>query len=562
MKKKSRLIPWKHLSGFVIAALVIALASCGSRHTKRGAAGIVDETFADALNGVLPAPDTAQKHWSASNDMHLVYEQEDYQPVWLNEAYRPNEAARKMLDSLADCYWDGYDTTELNLPELRLLTVRLDTTRKNSLTDALKFDTSLTTAFLKVSRFLLMGSISPKSVDSLWYHKNDTDWQAPNMLAQANGHYPMPSAMRSEWPTYALLRSEYRKLKELEGDSSYLNAKYNVREREQVDSVLETSAYYIILSELPWLELTKEDTMSDEERWVRGYQHYKSLRETGRLDSATRAVLGRKTEDDVLMVEANMERIRWMPRVLPATPYVVVDVPLMELYLRKDGANVLHKRVVVGKPARQTPSLGANMTNVVINPPWGVPPTILKKDVLPGIQKSGKEYLAKKGLRIYDKDGKPVNVGKVNARNYRNFTYKQAPGDDNSLGYVKFNMPNKWDIYLHDTPHRDDFGKRDRALSSGCVRVHNPQEMALYILGVLEDKTKYTQGRLDTIISTHKTRWENLKNKIPVFVTYLTVFEDSTGGHIRFAKDVYGRDEKLKAKILSLNGHYESLSYK
>jgi murein L,D-transpeptidase YcbB/YkuD len=189
------------------------------------------------------------------------------------------------------------------------------------------------------------------------------------------------------------------------------------------------------------------------------------------------------------------------------------------------------------------------MAQVVINPSWGVPPTILKNDVLPGIQKSGSQYMAKKGLKAYDKDGRQVNVATINARNYRRYNYKQAPGHDNSLGYVKFNMPNKWDIYLHDTPHREDFAKRERALSSGCIRVHNPMEMAQYILATIEGKQQYTAGKLDSMTSTRRTRWEPLKHKIPVCITYLTAFPDTTATHIRFVRDVYRRDDKLIAMM-------------
>jgi len=137
----------------------------------------------------------------------------------------------------------------------------------------------------------------------------------------------------------------------------------------------------------------------------------------------------------------------------------------------------------------------------------------------------------------------------LNKKNYKNYTYKQDPGDDNSLGYVKFNLPNPWDIYLHDTPHRGDFGKRFRALSSGCIRLQHPQDLAIYILSVI-DKKRYTQGRLDTIISTHKTRWEGLRNRIPVHIAYLTACEDTTGVHIQFAPDIYGRDKKLIASLV------------
>ena len=173
-----------------------------------------------------------------------------------------------------------------------------------------------------------------------------------------------------------------------------------------------------------------------------------------------------------------------------------------------------------------------------------MPPTILKQDVVPGFAKSGKKYLDQKGLKAYDKKGKVVNASRLTAKNLKNYTYKQDAGDDNSLGYVKFNLPNPWDIYLHDTPHRGDFGKSFRALSSGCIRLQHPQEMAIFILSDLEGRN-YTQGRMDTLIETHKTRWEVLKTKIPVHIAYLTAFEDTTGKHVQFTRDIYHRDDKL-----------------
>ena len=287
--------------------------------------------------------------------------------------------------------------------------------------------------------------------------------------------------------------------------------------------------------------------MSEEKQLILTYQSYNSLQKTGKLDSNTLAHLAMPADTFLEKLQANMERIRWMQKQF-GDLYLVVDVPLMELFLVRGGAPVIHMRVVVGKPERQTPSLFATMANVVINPPWGVPPTILKEDVIPGLQKSGKKYLTQKGLKAYDRNGKVVPFAALNPHNYKKFTYKQDPGDDNSLGYVKFNLPNPWDIYLHDTPHRGDFGKRNRYLSSGCIRLQSPQEMAVYILSELEKK-RYTPGRLDTIIGTHKTRWEVLTTKIPVHITYLTVYEDTTGKHIQFTRDIYGRDSKLISSL-------------
>jgi murein L,D-transpeptidase YcbB/YkuD len=245
-------------------------------------------------------------------------------------------------------------------------------------------------------------------------------------------------------------------------------------------------------------------------------------------------------------IKANLERIRWMHRDI-GDFYVLVDVPLMELFLKRNGEDAMHMRVVVGRPERQTPSLNATMANVVINPSWGVPPTILKKDVLPGITKNT-NYLRKKGLKAYDRKGNVIDATLINGSNYRNYTYKQAPGDGNSLGYVKFNLPNPWDIYLHDTPHRNDFPLRYRAKSSGCIRVQKPKEMAVYILSQIE-KLKFNEDTLEAMIKTHKTNWKILKNKIPVHIVYLTAYADTTGKHVRMISDIYKRDAKLESLL-------------
>ncbi len=188
------------------------------------------------------------------------------------------------------------------------------------------------------------------------------------------------------------------------------------------------------------------------------------------------------------------------------------------------------------------------MANVVFSPPWGVPPTILKNDVLPGIAKRGGAYLARKGLKAYNRQGKMVSAGLVTAKNYRSFNFRQPPGARNALGEVKFNLPNKWDIYLHDTPHREDFAKRFRARSSGCVRVAHPREFAEFILKDIEGRN-FDQQIIDSIIQTRQTRFEQLSKKIPVHIIYLTAFEDSTSTHIRLLTDVYHRDARLIAAM-------------
>lgn len=535
--------------GLSLSLLTLFVISCGREHKKKPSpSGFSDEVFTQELQTILKPVDTSHvgKFRSVSEDVRYVYQSDDYQPIWLKENFSSNEAAGKLIAELEDMQWDGINPERYHLSAIKKLKEKLDTTKNNSIKDAVAFDTGMTRSYLAAAHDLLMGEILPKTVDSLWYHINDTTWNAPQLLVNSNGVYPPLNNFRSTVPTYALLRNEYRRYADLAHDSAlsqaidtvqggYLAGHPSGEFLEQINKVIRT--------ELPWVQTVDTDTVSKEKQLLNAYQVYSGVPHTGKFDSTTLARLSTPPASILKKIGANMERIRWMQRQFGSL-YLIVDVPLMELFLRRNDSNAMHMRVVVGKPERQTPSLFATMANVVINPPWGVPSTILKNDVLPGVQKSGKSYLNKKGIKVYDREGHRVMASGINAHNYRRFKYKQDPGDDNALGYVKFNLPNPWDIYLHDTPHRADFVKNYRALSSGCIRVQQPQEMAVYILSEIE-KRNFTQGKLDTIIETEKTRWEFLKTKIPVHIAYLTAFEDTTGKHIQFVRDIYHRDDKL-----------------
>ncbi len=529
----------------IVLFLAHHFVSCDTQPKKPAPSGFSDNDFTFKLRSALQPFDTTNKKVfrSISEDVRFTYQSDDYQPIWVKQNYRPVGATQRIIDELEDTYWDGLDTARYQLARLKNLRIRLDTNKVNSVRDAIAFDTLLTRNYLLAAKELLIGKVSPKKADSLWYYPNDSTWNAPQLLISGKKDYPSLSNYRSELPTYKLLREEYQHYTKLANDSTFLQTIDGIEYVKHPDSEMLNNIFDVIGYEIPWVEPVPNDSVSELKQLYMAYQAYRCIPQTGKLDSVTLAALATPVDSFLQKISINMERTRWMQRQF-TNLYLIVNVSLMEMFLRKADTNAMHMRVVVGKPERQTPSLSATMANVVINPPWGVPPTILKKDVLPGLQKSGKKYLDKKGLRVYDQEGKRVQASAINAKNYRRYNYKQAPGDDNALGYVKFNLPNKWDIYLHDTPHREDFVKRFRALSSGCIRLQRPLDLAVYVLSDLEGK-RYTPGRLDTVIKTHKTRWEVLKNKIPVHITYLTAFEDTTGKHIQFPRDIYHRDDKL-----------------
>jgi murein L,D-transpeptidase YcbB/YkuD len=460
-----------------------------------------------------------------------------------------SDAADSFMAELEDLYADGINPERYRTLSLKNELRKLKADKSPALSKLIAFDTTMTRTYLTVAKDLLVGVIKVRKADSLWYTTNDSTWNAPQTLAKELGmedEYPTLGAYRSKLPTYALLREECKRYTALQRDSVLLGALNQVRtitNTRDLDSIQAASLIVAIKQILPWVKVNAADSMDETQQLIAAYQDYAHTKPTGKLDTSTLKKLSRSPEEITGVLQANLERIRWMKQDMPDM-YIIVDIPLAELFFRRDDKELMHMKTVVGKPSRQTPSLNAEMTNVVINPPWGVPPTILKKDVLPGMTKSGEAYLRKKGLQAFDSKGRRIDASTINASNYKRYSYRQPPGHNNALGYVKFNLPNKWDIYLHDTPHREDFPGRYRAKSSGCVRIEKPQELALLILGELEGKN-FTQEKLDKMISTHKTSWEILKNKIPVHIVYLTAFEDRENSHIRLADDVYKRDSKL-----------------
>lgn len=536
---------------FPIAFCLILICSCGGNPNGPGANHTPaifkkdkfdEDDFAQVLRDDWNSRPADSALFSRYRSMAQLYLEKGYEPVWVTKD-GGTKMAHQLLNELDSIRWDGINPERYRLSELKSLLAQFETRETSELSAVLDLDTSLTQSYFTASKELLLGTIVPEAADSLWFHVNDSSWnikQASTGLVK--GNYVSLEAFRSKQPPYAILRNALHHYADLVHDSTFNALKAVLPETGDKDSVILS----IISTEAPWLQPIS-DTITGIAAMIQSYQQYHGLKRTGKKDSTTISYLTLPVSHFIDQIRINMERLRWLPQETEPL-HVTVNIPSMKLFLEKDNEVVMEMNVVVGKTSRQTPVLNARMANVVINPPWGVPPTILKKDVLPGFAKNGNAYLRKKGLKVYDRNGNTVDPDNVTIANYKRYVFRQPPGDRNALGYIKFNLPNKWDIYLHDTPHRNDFTKYDRAQSSGCIRVQQPKEMARYILAELEGR-RYTIERLDSVIRTHITRWEILKNKIPVHIIYLTASETVNGHSFCFARDIYQRDARLTAAI-------------
>jgi murein L,D-transpeptidase YcbB/YkuD len=247
------------------------------------------------------------------------------------------------------------------------------------------------------------------------------------------------------------------------------------------------------------------------------------------------AINGPKRDREVDIILANMERWRWLPRDL-GNAYVMVNIPDFTLRVMKDGAQVWKTKIVSGAPGnRATPLLTETMKFITVNPTWNVPPSIINNEYLPALAQDS-TVLERAGLKLErNRDG--------TVRIY------QPPGERNALGRIRFNFPNKFLVYQHDTPDKHLFAREVRDYSHGCMRVENPDKYAEVLLGVSQPQEGYTAERIRKMYGSGEHDI-HLKNPIPVHITYQTAYVNDDGKLI-IRDDIYGRDARYFALIKS-----------
>jgi murein L,D-transpeptidase YcbB/YkuD len=234
---------------------------------------------------------------------------------------------------------------------------------------------------------------------------------------------------------------------------------------------------------------------------------------------------------DVIL--ANMERWRWMPHELGPT-YVMVNIPDYTLKVVQDGKTVWSTKIVVGKPgSHATPLLTETMKYITVNPTWNVPPSIIRNEYLPALARDP-GALARIGLQVsHNADG-----------SIRIF---QPPGERNALGRIRFNFPNRFLVYQHDTPDKHLFNQATRAYSHGCMRVQNPDQYAEVLLGITQPGEHYTAAKVRSMYG-HGERNITLKTPIPVYITYQTAYADNAG-KFQTRADIYGLDRDVLKEL-------------
>lgn len=386
------------------------------------------------------------------------------------------------------------------------------------LPDGPERDVLATDAFLGAARHLSRGSVDPQFARPAWCGPPATIDSAA-VLQAALDHGTIEESLASlavRHEGYLRLRAALASHRQLAASGGWhlVPAGKTLRRGDEDPRVIDLRKR---------LSSPNENAAFDAEleELVRHFQSHHGITVDGVVGPETLRELNVSAADRARQIAVNMERWRWMPENLGPS-YILVNIAAFRLDVIEGDHSALTMKTVVGKELTRTPFFAAKIEEVIVNPWWNVPDSIAAKELWPR-QRADSSYLARNHMM--------VSGGRI----------RQRPGPWNALGRLKFDMPNGYDVYLHDTPAKSLFERPFRAFSHGCIRLERPVDLALYLL---RDQPQWTAGAIDAAIESGSERSIRLTSPQPVYVLYWTAWVGDDG-HMEFHRDHYERDERL-----------------
>jgi murein L,D-transpeptidase YcbB/YkuD len=528
-------------------------------------AGSINEKAQELLRKKIDAAESTFKLTAAREPVFeyaalaTFYQRRNFLLVWTQNG-KPTIQASSLLDALVQAEWEGLQATHYHLREIeskrREVVQRLPRRENAAAQTLVEFDLLLTDAFLTYASHLSVGRIDPETYDPEWYaHQHETDVAyALEYALDSNRVQELLQSLLPPQASYRRLKSAlagYKKTAASGGwervpDGPTLEAGKRdwripkLRRRLLVTGDLADSSS--VRSE--WFDSTLH-------RAVCHFQKRSGLEVNGTVNRDFLAELNVPVEERVHQLEINLERWRWLPQAL-GERYILINIANFELVAFEGDKSAMVMRAVVGQRYRRTPEFSGLMTYLVLDPSWEIPPSIAVEDKLPLIRRDP-TYLAREKIRLlqgWGEEAKEIDPAGVDWKSVtkKNFNYRlhQEPGPENPLGKIKFMLPNKFNVYLHDTPAQELFTKTTRTFSSGCIRVEKPLELAEYLI---RGDARWMPGTLRAAIRKGTEQTVRLPKPIPVHLVYWTAWVDEDGT-VNFRSDIYGRDKQLQKALL------------
>jgi len=473
-------------------------------------------------------------------DLQRFYIDRDFHPVW------DLKSSTDLIDYINDIGAQGLEPKDYHLIAL------LDLQRMGGIQKA-DFEILLSDAFVILASHLISGKVNPQTIDSEWktIRREGKPFDVLKRILEGARVKDVLDQLAPDFKTYDKLKSRLADLR-LTSDRVWLT----LPSGETLKPGLSDSRIVLLRNRLIESQDLDTTAFSTSELYdsmlfhgVKKFQRRHGLIPDGNVGKNTVAELNISKNERIDQLIVNLERCRWLPETL-GNHYIMVNIPAFELEVVKKGKVEMEIVTAVGKPYRKTPVFSQKLSYIVFNPYWTIPPTILAKDMLPA-QAKNPNHFKNLNIKVLNQSGSEVDASTINwvAMEGQQFPYmlRQEPGANNALGAVKFIFPNIFNVYMHDTNHREVFIKEERALSSGCIRLEKPLELAEYLL---VNNGKLTKIQFDDIVKNKKDYSVILGEEVMVHIQYWTSFVDETGA-LNFRKDVYQRDKPVLIALKS-----------
>jgi murein L,D-transpeptidase YcbB/YkuD len=470
------------------------------------------------------------------------YARRDFRPAWTRPA-----TVDELVGIIGRIDEVGLDPDDYHLEPLQRLIGRTRGGAQASPEDRAGLEILLTESFVRLGYHLRFGKVNPADLDSNWNLSRSLGGRHPAEVIQAAIDSGSIEDFIRESLDYAPLHgrlkvylAEYREIAS-RGGWPTVPAGLTLKPGTRDPRVVALRERLVATGELDRNQPASEMFDDVLEQAVIRFQRRHRLDADGFVGRQTLEELNVPVRDRIDQIRVNLERNRWVFRDVE-DHFLAVNIAGFEVFVIKDRKIVWSSRAVVGRPYRRTPVFKSTMKYLVFNPTWTVPPGILRKDVLPAVRKDP-DYLKQKNMSVIDSDGEIVDPATIDWSSGR-FPYqiRQEPGPNNALGRVKFIHPNKYFVFLHDTPSRGLFEREERLFSSGCIRVEHPLELAELLL---DDPSKWDAAGIDKVLESGRIQTVMLPEPLTVMLLYWTVAIDSETGELIFLRDPYDRDGRV-----------------
>jgi murein L,D-transpeptidase YcbB/YkuD len=502
-----------------------------------------DQPVADKLRDMIGAKST--KYFDRKGEragVEKFYAAREFAPLWTQNG-AATATAKSVMARLKNAEADGMNSADYPVPDFAAATT------PDALAEA---EVKLTASMLDYARQAQSGRMHWSQINGdVSFPEHPTD--AGEVLATVSTASDASAALDGYNPPQKGYQDLKKKLAELRGDTgmpvqtiaSGPALKFTKPSKKNPDpAAMDDSRVPLLRTRLNVEDPNNTLYTAAVADAVRKFQDNNDLNVTGVLDDATvRALNAPKRDRQIDLLTVNMERWRWLPRQLGAAAignaYVMLNIPDFTLKVMQNGAQVWTTRVVVGKPdPHATPLLVETMKYITVNPTWNVPPSIIAKEYLPALAQDP-TVLDRMGMKITRNPDGTVRIA-------------QPPGEANALGRIRFNFPNKFLVYQHDTPDKNLFSKEVRAYSHGCMRVQYPDQYAAVLLNMTMPGQHYTPEKIRGMYGNSEIDIK-FPTPIPVNITYQTAFVDDAG-KLQTRRDVYGRDAQMLSILRNARG--------